>query len=77
MFNNLLQKVKTSRPAAFITAMFMAVMVPSLAHADLADVIKTPVEGIVTDVTAAAGVVVLVVVAVVGAKVVFGLLKKA
>lgn len=62
---------------AAVCALAFAVMIPSAAHADLATTIEPKITAIVTDVTAAAGVVVLVVLAVVGAKVVYGLIKKA
>lgn len=79
MLKQILTKIKASRAAGIVTAMFMAVMVPSVAFADtgMTAAISTGVNGIVTDITSAVGVIVLVVLAVVGARVLFSLLKKA
>jgi TrbC/VIRB2 family. len=63
---------------AAVCALAVTVLVPGAAHAgDLTDAIKDGVNGIVTDLTSAVGVIVLIVLAVVGAKVVFGMLKRA
>ncbi len=71
-----LSAVKSKACASFL-ALAMAVLVPSVAFADLATVIEPKITSLVTEVTSVAGVVVLVVLAVIGAKVVFSLLKKA
>lgn len=79
----MLDKLKSCKTRAYaaLCALSLAVLVPSSAFAgDLSDAISTGItgaNGILTDLAACIGLVVLIVLAVVGAKVVFGLLRKA
>lgn len=73
----MINKLK-AKYVASVGAVSTALLVPGAAFAgDLADAVTPGVNSLVTEVSAVVGVVALVVLACVGAKVVFSLLKKA